>query len=253
MKTSWTVAFIMAGSIFAASPWSFAEERRSAATKTGVSAQELAAADHILTTTRTVRKRLDLSRPVDPQVIEQAIDIALQAPTGSNAQGWHFMVVTDPEKKKIIADLYRKAADAYRTRPRPEYEPGDPRARQGKRIGDSAAYLYQHMHEVPAIVFAGIEGRFEKEPAFVQASTYGSVLPAAWSFMLALRARGVGAAWTTLALMHEKEVAKALEIPDNITLGVMLPIGYYTGADFKPAKRLPARARTHWDSWGQHR
>jgi nitroreductase len=253
MKTLGTIVFISAVSIFATCAWSFAEERQSAATKTGVSAQELAAVDHILTTTRTVRKRLDLTRPVDPQIIEQAIDIALQAPTGSNRQGWHFIIVTDPNKKKAIADLYRKAADVYRSRPQPTYAADDPRAGQGKRIGASATYLYEHLHEVPAIVFAGIEGRFEKEPAFVQASTYGSVLPAAWSFMLALRARGVGAAWTTLALMHEKEVAKTLGIPDNITLGVMIPIGYYTGADFKPATRLPARDRTHWDSWGHHR
>lgn len=253
MKTLSIIITLVAFSVFAAQEESFAEDHKPASTNPGISAQELAAVDHILSTTRTVRKRLDLTRPVDPQVIEQAIDIALQAPTGSNAQGWHFIVVTDPDKKKIIADLYRQSADAYRNRPRPEYKPDDPRMQQGKRIGDSATYLYQHLHEVPAIVFAGIEGRVEKEPAFVQASTYGSVLPAAWSFMLALRARGVGAAWTTLALRHEKELAKALGTPDNITLGVMLPIGYYTGSDFQPAKRLPARDRTHWDSWGQHR
>jgi nitroreductase len=200
-----------------------------------------------------VRKRLDLARPVDPKIIEQAIDIALQAPTGSNRQGWHFVIVSDLDKKKAIADLYRKAADAYQSRPRPAYSSDDPRSEQGKRIGQSAKYLYDHMHEVPAIVFVGIEGRFEKEPAFAQASMYGSVLPAAWSFMLALRTRGVGAAWTSLALMYEKEVAKILNIPDTITLSVMMPIGYYTGTDFKPAKRLPARDRTHWDTWGQHR
>jgi len=253
MKTFGTAADIAAFSVLAASVWSFAEDRQPSSTNTGISAQELAAVDHILATTRTVRKRLDLTRPVDPKTIEQAIDIALQAPTGSNRQGWHFVVVTDPEKKKAIADLYRKAADVYQSRPRPDYKPDDPRAKQGKRIGDSAAYLHQHMHEVPAIVFAGIEGRVEKEPAFVQASMYGSVLPSAWSFMLALRARGVGSAWTTLALMHEQELAKVLGIPDTLTLGVMMPIGYYTGTDFKPAKRLPARGRTHWNSWGQHR
>jgi nitroreductase len=109
------------------------------------------------------------------------------------------------------------------------------------------------MHEVPAIIFAGIEGRFEQAPAFAQASMYGSVLPAAWSLMLALRARGIGTAWTTLALAQEKELAKVLGAPDNITLAVMLPTAYYTGKDFNPAKRLPARERTHWNTWGKRR
>lgn len=219
----------------------------------GIPANERAAVDHVLKTTRSVRKRLDLKRPVDPKIIEEAIDIAVQAPTGSNAQGWHFIVVTDPEAKKAIAELYRKGADLYRTMPRKEYASDDPRRAQLAKMAASGAYLTQHMHEVPAIVFAGIEGRVEKEPLAAQASTYGSILPAAWSFMLALRARGVGAAWTTLALIHEKEVAKLLNVPDSITLAVMLPIGYYTGEDFKPADRLPARDRTHWNSWGRRR
>lgn len=230
-----------------------AEEQTSSGSPRGLNVKELTIVDHLLTTTRTVRKRLDLTRPVDPKIIEQAIDIALQAPTGSNRQGWHFIIVTDPEKKKILADLYRKSADVYFKNPQPDYKPDDPRATQGKRVADSARYLYQHLHEVPAIAFAGIEGRFEKEPASVQASAYGSILPSAWSFMLALRARGVGSAWTTLALRHEKEIAKTLGMPDNITLAVMLPIAYYKGTDFKPAQRLPARDRTHWNTWGQHR
>ena len=228
-------------------------QEQSALQNNHVSAQDLAAIDHNLTTTRSVRRRLDLTRPVDPKIIEEAIAVALQSPTGSNRQGWHFIVVTDPEKRKAIADLYRKGADQYRNMPRPDYGAEDPRTKQREGIAKSGAYLYQHLHEVPVLIFAGIEGRVEKEPAFVQASTYGSVLPAAWSLMLALRARGVGTAWTTLALIHEKEVAKVLGIPENITLAVMLPTAYYTGADFKPAKRLPARERTHWNTWGQHR
>ncbi len=211
-----------------------------------------AAIDQVLTTTRTVRRRLDLTRSIDPKVITEALDIAVQAPTGSNTQGWYFIVVTDPEKKKAIADLYRKGADMYANRPRPEYGADDPRTKQAAQIAKSGAYLRKHLHEVPAIVFAGIEGRFEKEPQFVQASMYGSILPAAWSFMLALRARGVGAAWTTLALIHEKEVAQILAIPDNITLAVMMPIAYYQGTDFKPATRLPAKEHTYWNTWGQH-
>jgi nitroreductase len=219
-------------------------------TAAGLPADERAAADHLLRTTRSVRKRLDLTRPVDRKTIEEAIDIAIQAPTGSNVQGWHFLVVTDAEKKKEIANLYRRGADQYRAMPRREYAADDPRRAQGERISASGAHLYARLHEVPAIVFVGIDGRVESQPPVAQAATYGSVIPAAWSFMLALRARGVGAAWTTLALIHERELAKLLGIPSSVTLAVMLPIGYYTGDDFKPAKRLPARERTYWNTWG---
>jgi nitroreductase len=200
-----------------------------------------------------VRKRLDLSRPVEPEVIEKAIEIAFQSPTGSNMQNWHFVVVTDADKKKAIADLYRKGAEMYANRPRPQLSDDDPRKQQAANIGTSAAYLREHLHEVPVLVIACIEGRVEKEPQVAQASLYGSILPAAWSFMLALRARGVGSAWTTLHLIHEKEAAKVLGIPENITQAVLMPVAYYQGKDFKPAKRLPARERTHWNTWGQRR
>jgi nitroreductase len=109
------------------------------------------------------------------------------------------------------------------------------------------------LHEVPALVIVCIEGRVEKEAQVRQASLYGSILPAAWSFMLALRARGVGSAWTTLHLIHEKDAAKVLGIPDTVTQAVLMPVAYYKGTDFKPAKRLPARDRTHWNTWGQRR
>jgi nitroreductase len=217
---------------------------------------DLATVDHLLTTTRSVRKRLDLTRPVEPEVIERCIEIALQAPTGGNAQNWHFVVVTDAQKKTAIVDLYRKAFEAYANRPAdqlPQYGEGDPRARQMPRIYDSAVYLIQHLHEVPVLVIACIEGRVEKEPQFAQASVYGSILPAAWSFALALRARGLGTVWTTIHLIHEKEAAKILGIPDNLTQAVLFPVAYFKGTDFKPARRLPARNFTHWNTWGQQR
>jgi nitroreductase len=160
--------------------------------------------------------------------------------------------VTEPAAKTAIADLYRKGADQYRTMARPDYGPDDPRRKQQAKIAASGAHLYQHLHEVPAIVFAAIDG-VENDPPAAQAAKYGSVLPAAWSLMLALRARGVGAAWTTLALIHERELAKLLGIPDSVTLAVMLPVAYYTGSDFRPAKRLPASGRTYWNAWGRRR
>ena len=216
---------------------------------------DLAAADLLLTTTRSVRKRLDMKRPVEPEVLERCIDIALQSPTGSNQQGWHMMVVTDTKKKAGLAELYRNAFAGYREMRANEapLPASDLRAQQMPRVIDSATYLCDHLHEAPVMVIPCIEGRIENAGVLAQASVYGSILPAAWSLMLALRARGIGSAWTTLHLMFEQDAAKILGVPDNITQTALLPVAYYTGADFKPAKRLPARERTYWNTWGTRR
>jgi nitroreductase len=212
---------------------------------------DLATCDRLLTTTRSVRKRLDFARPVGRDVIERCIEIALQAPTGSNAQGWHFLVVTDAAKKKGLRDLYHRAFQGYLSNPRfrRSYEPGDLRTAQQPRVESSASYLAEHLHEAPALVIPCIEGRVEQAGVLAQASVYGSILPAAWSFMLALRARGLGSAWTTLHLAFEKEAAELLGVPAHVTQAALLPVAYTKGGDFQPAKRLPARRLTHWDSW----
>lgn len=209
---------------------------------------DLTAVDQVLTTTRSVRRRLDLSRPVEPEVIEEAIDIALQAPTGSNRQNWRFMVVTDPAKKKAIADLYRQSFARY-AGARPTKAPSTP----SERMTASAWHLANHMHEVPVLIIGCIEGRATNPSPAAQAGLYGSILPSAWSLMLALRARGLGSAWTTLHLTHEQEVAQLLGIPDSVTQAVLLPVAYYTGTDFKPAPRRPGRELTYWNTWGEHR
>lgn len=216
---------------------------------------DLATLDHLLTTTRSVRKRLDFSRPVDPVVIERCIAIALQAPTGSNLQGWHFVVVTDPATRKGLGDLYRKAFDLYANAPemRPAIAPDDPRFAQTERIVDSASHLAQRLHEAPVMVIPCVEGRVEHAGVLAQASIYGSILPAAWSFMLALRARGLGSAWTTLHLMFEQDAAALLGIPPTVTQTALFPVAAFRGSDFKPAKRLPAAGRTHWNTWGRRR
>jgi len=217
---------------------------------------DLATVDRLLTTTRSVRKRLDLDRPVEPEVLERCIEIALQAPTGSNTQGWHFLVVTDPSKRAGIAELYKKGFEAYaamQAQIRPPYGDDDLRARQLPRILDSAMYLVEHLHEVPVLMIPCVEGRVESAGVLAQASVYGSILPAVWSLMLALRARGLGSAWTTLHLMFEQDAARLLGIPDHITQTALLPVAYFTGKDFKPAKRLSAREFTHWNAWGQRR
>jgi nitroreductase len=212
---------------------------------------DLAACDHLLTTTRSVRKRLDFSRPVPREVIERCLEIALQAPTGSNAQGWHFYVVTDPAKKQALADLYRKAFELYATNPafQRTYAAEDPRAAQHPKVQDSARHLAEHLHEAPALVIPCVEGRVEAAGVLAQASIYGSILPAAWSFMLALRARGLGSAWTTLHLMYEQDAARILGVPDHVTQCALLPVAYTKGTDFQVAKRLPLAQVLHWDRW----
>jgi len=216
---------------------------------------DIATVDELLTTTRSVRKRLDFTRPVDPAVLERCLEIALQAPTGSNAQGWHWLVVTDAAKREGLADLYRKAFMLYVNEPslRPEYGETDLRTEQRPRVLDSATYLADHLHEAPVHVIPCIEGRVENAGVVAQASVYGSILPAVWSLMLALRARGLGSAWTTLHLIHEREAAELLGIPANVTQTALLPVAWFAGETFKPAKRLPASTCTHWNAWGGRR
>jgi nitroreductase len=214
----------------------------------------------LLTTTRSVRKRLDLTRSVEPEILERCIEIAMQAPTALYGQTWHFMVVTDPVKKAGIAEVYRRVtseyrsgapvADRYLTQLHFIKNPNDPRFEPQQRMYGSSVYLEAHIHEVPVLVIPCVEGRMENEGPAAQASMYGSILPATWSLMLALRARGIGSAWTTLHLAYESEVAKLLGIPDSVTQAALLPIAYFKGVDFKPAKRLPARDRIYWNEWG---
>ncbi|MBK6657273.1 MAG: nitroreductase family protein [Proteobacteria bacterium] len=215
---------------------------------------DLTTVDHLLSTTRSVRKRLDFNRPVEREVITRCIDLALQAPTGGNSQGWSFMVVTDEAKRAAISALYKKAFKLYSSDPnmrsRYDGDSDDLRAKQLDRVLSSADYLADNMHRAPALVIACIEGRVEKASALEQAGVYGSILPAAWSFMLALRSRGLGTAWTTLHIMYEQEVANILGIPATVTQAALFPVAYFTGDDFKPAKRLPTERFLHWDSWG---
>jgi nitroreductase len=216
---------------------------------------DLATVDHLLTTTRSVRKRLDFSRPVPLDLVRRCLDVALQAPTGSNAQGWHFVVVTDAAKRKALADLYRQAFQFYVENPdfRRTYEPEDLRTKQMPSILDSATYLAEHLHEAPVHLIPCIEGRVEQAGVVGQASVYGSILPAVWSFMLAARARGLGSAWTTLHLIFEQDAAKLLGIPADVTQTALLPVAFFKGTDFKPAVRKDPHLVMHWDAWGAHR
>ena len=209
--------------------------------------------DELLSTTRSVRRRLNLERPVEMALIRECLSLAIQAPSGSNAQGWHFVIVTEAEKKRAIADLYRRAWAIYRNQPPSDQQvqrqyPG--RRASMERVTRSAVYLAEHLHEVPVWMIPCIEGRFENLPSFIQASVFGSILPATWSFMLAARARGLASCWTTLHLMFEEEAAKVLDIPyESVTQVALLPVAYAIGTDFKPALRKPLDEVLHMDRW----
>lgn len=217
--------------------------------------------DELLTTTRAVRKRLDLDRPVDRSTIEDCLDIALQAPTGSNMQNWHWVVVTDPDLRGELAELYREGARGYLLpadgEAAEEEPPGDD---QQARVLSSARYLAEHLHRVPVHVIPCAWGRVDDDAAgprrlpftgtALQAGFWGSIFPAIWSFQLALRSRGLGSSLTTLHLAQERRAAELLGIPyERCTQAALLPVAHTVGTDFRPARRREAAKVLHWDRW----
>ena len=207
-------------------------------------------AEEVLTTTRSVRKRLDLERPVSRETIMECIEIAHQAPTGSNNQGWSWVVIDDPDKKLAIAEHYRAIYWPYREladENRTEEENAEP---QRIRISASADHLADNFEHVPAMVIPLHAGRLEDANSFRQAGAWGSILPAVWSFMMALRSKGMGSAWTTLHLPREREVAEICGIDyDNWTQAGLFPVAYTLGTDFKLASRKPAEQFVHFNRW----
>ena len=204
--------------------------------------------DELLKTTRAVRKRLDFDRPVPDEVLRECVEYAIQAPTGSNVQGWHFMLVTEQDKIEKIAAIYKKAFDWYRDSPiyagRVVEGISEERDAQQARVANSADYLAENMHRSPALFIPCMQGRNETPGAA------GSIVPAAWSFMLAAREQGLGTCWTTLHLMHEEEAADVLGIPfDEVQQWALSPVAYTTGTDFKPATRPDVETVISWNSW----
>ena len=204
--------------------------------------------DELLKTTRAVRKRLDFDRPVPDQVLRECVEYAIQAPTGSNVQGWHFVLVTERDKIEKIAAIYKKAFDWYRDSPvyagRVVEGISEQRDAQQARVADSADYLAENMHRSPALFIPCMEGRNGT------AGAAGSIVPAAWSFMLAAREQGLGTCWTTLHLMHEQEAADVLGIPfDDVQQWALSPVAYTAGTDFKPATRPDVETVISWNSW----
>lgn len=212
---------------------------------------EAPTAHEVLTTTRAVRRRLDFQRPVSRELLLECLQVAVQAPTGSNRQEWHFVFVEDPERKRAVAEHYGRAWDAYSAQPRPVYPEGDVRRDHQPAVVSSARYLRERMQEAPWLMIPCIQGRVREGAGTAeQAALWGSIVPAFWSFLLAARARGLGTAYTTLHLVYEREVAEVLGIPyDRYTQAGLTPIAYCTGEGFRAAARLPLESVTHWDGW----
>ncbi|MDX6280549.1 MAG: hypothetical protein QOH03_1620 [Kribbellaceae bacterium] len=206
--------------------------------------------DELLTTTRTVRKRLDLERPVPMELIRECIEIALQAPSGSNRQTWHWLVIADAEKRAAIGEYYRRSVESYLESPGAagRLHADDPdRAPVQQRVGSSVAYLGEKMGQVPVLVIPCLQ--VKSLGAGNQAGLWGSILPAAWQYCLAARARGLGTAWTTLHMTYEQEISELLGLPEDIRQSVLLPTAYYTGDTFKPAPRQPVEEVLHLNGW----
>ena len=207
---------------------------------------DIASVDELLTTTRSVRKRLDLNRPVGREVILECIQLAMQAPTASNAQDWRWLVITDADKRAAIADIYRSLGAEYLAHA--AATASDP---QTQRVYAGALSLTDTLAQVPVHVIPCLENRIDNSDLLAAASAWASIIPAGWSFLLALRSRGLGSVWTTLHLAKEKEVADLLGIPATVTQAALFPVAYTIGTDFRPASRPPAETITFWDTWGE--
>ena len=209
--------------------------------------------DELLSTTRAVRRRLDFQRPVERDVIMDCLRLAQQAPTGSNSQNWHFVVVTDAAKRAALGAVYRRAFEVYRGSPMyagaRRFADAERQATQ-QRVASSADFLAERMGDVPVHVVPCLWARLDEMPPTAITGALGSILPATWSFMLAARARGLGTCWTTLHLMFTEEAAGILGIPDDrVTQVALIPVAYTKGTDFKPAHRESLDGIVHWEQW----
>lgn len=210
---------------------------------------DLEETDRLLSTTRAVRRRLDLARPVEREVLLDCLRLSQQAPTASNTQKWRWMVVTDEGKRKALGEIYARGKQ-FIDQAKAQVDADDA---QTHRVYDSAGWLLDHIAEVPVLVIPCLEGRLpDGTPHGMAAATYGSIFPALWSFQLALRSRGLGSTLTTIHLFFESEVASLLKIPDDIMQIALLPVAYTVGTDFKPAKRPPIETITSFEEWGIH-
>lgn len=210
---------------------------------------DLETVDRLLSTTRAVRKRLDLDRPVPRDVVLECLRLSVYAPNASNAQRWRWVLVEDPATRATIGDWYRThispPMEALLAQRRAS---GD---QAGVRHSESVLHLGETLGQVPVLAVVCIEGRIEDDPSLNGATwLLGSVFQAVWSFQLALRSRGLGSAFTTAHVLFETELRTLLGIPDTHSVVCMLPVAYTQGTDFRPAPRRPVEEVTFVDRWG---
>ena len=198
---------------------------------------DLSQIDEVLSTARSVRRNLDFDRPVERQVLFDCIDVAVQAPTGIAGESWRFVVVDEAAQKSAIAALYTEVLLALFAERDMPMKPTD-------------QALIKRLHEIPAMIFVCVDGEPNNDTVAGHVAYYGSILPAAWSLMLSLRARGIGATWTTLLSSRQSEVAEVLHMPAGTIQTVMLPVGYTKGAVLRRAERQAASEVTYWNRWG---
>jgi nitroreductase len=208
---------------------------------------DISSVDELLTTTRAVRKRLDLTRPVGRDVILECVQLAMQAPTASNEQDWRWLVVTDADKRAAIAEIYHSIGAEYLAQA--AATASDP---QTQRVYQSALGLTETLAKVPVHVIPCLGTCFDGSNLLAAASAWASIIPAGWSFLLALRSRGLGSVWTTMHLAKEREVGELLGIPATVTQAALFPVAYTIGNDFRPASRPPAETITFWNTWGEY-
>ncbi len=202
--------------------------------------------DWLLSTTRTVRKRLDLQRPVDIDVVRECLNLALQAPTGADLQGWRWVVVTDPLVRSKMRDIYVEAmTEASAARKNAGSGAAD-------RIHDGAWHLGTHLDEVPVLVVACIRGGLTpRSTASEIANLNASIYPAVWSLQLALRSRGLVSALTTVHLGRRQAMAELLGIPDRYTQAALIPIAHLIGSELHPARRKPVSDVAFLNHWSR--
>jgi nitroreductase len=212
----------------------------------GVSEFDLAQTDRLLTTTKATSKRLDLGRPVPIPLVMECIKVASHAPIGGNREANRWLIIADPEVKKAVGEIYASVGRPYIEAGRDGVEPGTQRA----RVIESGTHLIDHLAEVPVLVIALRIGRVHEGVLGKESqSFYGSVIPAVWNFQLAARSRGLGTRYTTFTVQREADMAELLGIPEHVTQVALLPVAYYLGDTFTPARRLPVEEITFLDRW----
>tara|TARA_B100000530_G_scaffold145432_1_gene90996 strand:- start:968 stop:2137 length:1170 start_codon:yes stop_codon:yes gene_type:complete len=199
--------------------------------------------DRLLTTTRAVRKRLDLEREVSDDVIFTCIDLAEQAPTGGNDASRRWLVIRDQDLKNQLGELYAEVGTLFVNARGRLDGTGHPK----EQVVSSSAYLVENFAKVPVLVMCAIWGIHDNSG---RPGLFDSAIPSAWSFNLALRSRGLGTAYATMLNDKTDEVSELLGIPEGVTTLVCFPVAHTIGHDFSPAPRRPAAQITYFDQWG---